>query len=312
MKGFLDAISAQYSWVVWSDDETIIVEWFDSISEKYKPVANDEELMTMFECFKQVRHGKVALKVLNEHEKRDELNADMPSTPSHATPSLALPSQPSNVSEETEEPTDTYLANPHEEYEHVGVDEEDQYSIGSACSDSDSSEDEVDNVVVDVDGVEDNCDDEEWIAEDAIPDDAPPDVAHNMEDPTMAVGTIYPNIEVFRLAIAQYSIKPCKHAISFITGIRGVTIEDFVDDYYSVAKFAAAYTPVMPGLTDASQWPKKTHEFFLHPPILRRAPGRPKLLGQISLVQGVYCQTLNNQLPNTRDKLIFMQCSIPP
>uniref|UniRef100_A0A453LPL4 Uncharacterized protein n=1 Tax=Aegilops tauschii subsp. strangulata TaxID=200361 RepID=A0A453LPL4_AEGTS len=52
----------------------------------------------------------------------------------------------------------------------------------------------------------------------------------------------------------------------------GVTIEDFVDDYYSVAKFAAAYTPVMPGLTDASQWPKKTHEFFLHPPILRRAP----------------------------------------
>ena len=70
MKGFLDAISAQYSWVVWSDDETIIVEWFDSISEKYKPVANDEELMTMFECFKQVRHGKVALKVLNEHEKK--------------------------------------------------------------------------------------------------------------------------------------------------------------------------------------------------------------------------------------------------
>jgi hypothetical protein len=49
MKGFLDAIFAQYSWAVWSDDETIIVEYFDSVSEKYKPVANDEELMIMFE-----------------------------------------------------------------------------------------------------------------------------------------------------------------------------------------------------------------------------------------------------------------------
>ena len=131
----------------------------------------------------------------------------MPCTPSHATPSLALPSQPSNVSEETEEPTDTYIANPHEEYEHVGVDEEDRYSIGSACSDSDSSEDEVDNVVVDVDGVEDSSDDEEWIAEDVISDDAPPDVARDMEAPPMVVGTIYPNIEVFGLTIAQYSIK---------------------------------------------------------------------------------------------------------
>ena len=50
----------------------------------------------------------------------------------------------------------------------------------------------------------------------------------------------------------QVSRKPCKHAVSFITGIRGITIEDFVDDYYSVAKFAAAYAPILPGLTDMS------------------------------------------------------------
>ncbi|XP_048533812.1 uncharacterized protein LOC125512773 isoform X1 [Triticum urartu] len=75
----------------------------------------------------------------------------------------------------------------------------------------------------------------------------------------------------------QVSGKPCKHAISFITGIRGVTIEDFVDDCYSVAKFAAAYAPILPGLTDMSQWPSVNKEFFLNPPILRRAPGRPKV-----------------------------------
>lgn len=49
-------------------------------------------------------------------------------------PSIALHGQASNV---TDEAIDTYLANPHEEYEHVGVDEEDQYSIDSAGSDSD-------------------------------------------------------------------------------------------------------------------------------------------------------------------------------
>ena len=75
----------------------------------------------------------------------------------------------------------------------------------------------------------------------------------------------------------QVSGKPCKHAISFITGIRGVTIADFVDDYYSVAKFTAAYAHVLPGLTDMSQWPSVNKDFILNPPILRRDPGRPKV-----------------------------------
>jgi hypothetical protein len=74
----------------------------------------------------------------------------------------------------------------------------------------------------------------------------------------------------------QVSRKPCKHAISFITGIRGVTIEDFVDDCYNVAKFATAYASILPGLTDMSQWPSVNKEFFLDP-ILRRDPGRPKV-----------------------------------
>lgn len=58
---------------------------------------------------------------------------------------------------------------------------------------------------------------------------------------------------------------------------RGVTIEDFVDDCYSVAKFNAAYSYVLPGLTDMSQWPTVEKDFILNPPILRRAPGRPKV-----------------------------------
>jgi hypothetical protein len=59
--------------------------------------------------------------------------------------------------------TDAYLANPHEEYEHVGVDEEDQFSIGSAASDSDDEIGEKD--IPNNEYVEDSSDDEEWVTD---------------------------------------------------------------------------------------------------------------------------------------------------
>ena len=127
-------------------------------------------------------------------------------TPLNQTPSIALPSQASNVNDEAKVCLmDTYLANPHEEYEHVGVDEEDQYSIDSAGSDSDDELGEKKDIP-NSEHVEDSSDDEEWVTEDARPD-VIPEIVYDKENPPMHVGAKYPNIEEFRLAIATYAIK---------------------------------------------------------------------------------------------------------
>jgi hypothetical protein len=109
----------------------------------------------MYECFHQNKSGQLIIKHSDPND-----NVDVPCTSSNQTPSIALPSQASNVNDEASVClTDTYLANPHEEYEHVGVDEEDQYSIGSAGSDSDDEVGEKD--VPNSEHVEDSSDDEE-------------------------------------------------------------------------------------------------------------------------------------------------------
>ena len=43
----------------------------------------------------------------------------------------------------------------------------------------------------------------------------------------------------------QVSGKPCHHALAWILSNRGVQISEFVHDYYSVAKFKAAYEGIV-------------------------------------------------------------------
>ena len=50
----------------------------------------------------------------------------------------------------------------------------------------------------------------------------------------------------------QLSGRPCMHAIAFICHMRGCNIESYVHDYYSVAKFRAAYAGVILPMTDKS------------------------------------------------------------
>lgn len=66
---------------------------------------------------------------------------------------------------------------------------------------------------------------------------------------------------------------PCSHAIAFITMLRE-PLEKYVDLYYSVEKFRAAYVNLIPSLPDKSQWPKSDHGFFMHPPLLKATAGR--------------------------------------
>ena len=51
-------------------------------------------------------------------------------------------------------------------------------------------------------------------------------------------------------------------------------------EYYSVAKFRAAYEGRVEAMPDISQWPQVDLGFKVYPPLLGRAPGRPKVQWQ--------------------------------
>jgi hypothetical protein len=50
----------------------------------------------------------------------------------------------------------------------------------------------------------------------------------------------------------QLSGKLCMHVISFICSLRKSRIEDYVHEYYSIAKFRIAYAGVISPMTDKS------------------------------------------------------------
>jgi zinc finger SWIM domain-containing protein 3 len=74
----------------------------------------------------------------------------------------------------------------------------------------------------------------------------------------------------------QLTGKPCMHAIAFICSLRGSNLEDYVHEYFSIAKFRVAYEGVIRPMTDKSQWVNVDLEFNVHPPLMKRPPGRPK------------------------------------
>ena len=57
-------------------------------------------------------------------------------------------------------------------------------------------------------------------------------------------------------------------------------IDDFVHEYYSVARFKATYEDRVEPMPDRSQWPEIDLGFKVHPPLLGRAAGRPKVQRQ--------------------------------
>ena len=78
----------------------------------------------------------------------------------------------------------------------------------------------------------------------------------------------------------QVTSKPCKHALAWILSNRGMQVADFVHDYYSVAKFRAAYEGRVEPMPDRSQWPQVDLGYKVFPPLLGRAAGRPKVMRQ--------------------------------
>jgi hypothetical protein len=58
--------------------------------------------------------------------------------------------------------------------------------------------------------------------------------------------------------------------------MRNRSVEDYIDDYYSVEKFKKSYEHVISPMTDRNQWPDVDLGFKLWPPRLKRAAGRPR------------------------------------
>ncbi|KAL5648048.1 hypothetical protein ACJX0J_042403, partial [Zea mays] len=91
----------------------------------------------------------------------------------------------------------------------------------------------------------------------------------------------YPvNLEKRTCSCRQWDITglPCIHALFFITSLCGpaAEIDQYVDAYYSVAKFNATYADNVPCIESQHQWDIVNPGFVLHALVQSRAPGRPR------------------------------------
>ena len=73
----------------------------------------------------------------------------------------------------------------------------------------------------------------------------------------------------------QIGGKPCTHALHFIFS-KGEKVDQYVDEYFSVAKFKAAYEPILMPIRGQYQWPNAQPAFEMIPPKLSRSAGRPR------------------------------------
>jgi hypothetical protein len=112
-----------------------------------------------------------------------------------------------NLIDPDDDPDDGILANPKPQNEHLGVDDEEMYfptpnthvggdDVGEESGSDTKSDSESDVEYEEEDGL---------IGQDPLP--PVPIVAYDRDDPPMSVGSIYPNMEEFRLTLSQHDIK---------------------------------------------------------------------------------------------------------
>lgn len=79
---------------------------------------------------------------------------------------------------------------------------------------------------------------------------------------------------------------PCTHAHNTIGCYRNLDLADFVDPYYSVSKFKAAYAGTIPTMTDKSQWQQVDLGYKIWPLVLKRSAGRPRTRRIVGVEEG--------------------------
>ncbi|KAJ1296770.1 hypothetical protein BS78_01G327600 [Paspalum vaginatum] len=181
--------------------EVVKLYYFCDESNSHVQVCTDQDLVAMFATHDATKTIRLSIGYF-------DVNGYADCVPSAITV-VQTSSQPTEPSQD--EPANTYLINPHPEYEHVGVDDEGIYSD----DDVDISEkaklgkDHEEEYIPSSDSYEEDSEydfsnDEDH--QDPVPPHEPVQV-HNDNDPPMTVGSIYANMNVFRLALAQHSIK---------------------------------------------------------------------------------------------------------
>ena len=91
----------------------------------------------------------------------------------------------------------------------------------------------------------------------------------------------YPvNLSTRECTCRQWQIrgKPCIHVLHLMTVIGGADgeVDQYCSEYFSVAKFMAAYADNVPALLGKDQWNIVDPGFKLHAPVITRPPGRPR------------------------------------
>ena len=76
----------------------------------------------------------------------------------------------------------------------------------------------------------------------------------------------------------QHTGKPCQHVLAYVTRERGVNIEQFVHDYYSVNRFRAVYGREIEPMIDKTQWPQVDLPFLVGAPLTKLPVGRQRKL----------------------------------
>uniref|UniRef100_A0A0A9DTF7 SWIM-type domain-containing protein n=1 Tax=Arundo donax TaxID=35708 RepID=A0A0A9DTF7_ARUDO len=104
------------------------------------------------------------------------------------------------------------------------------------------------------------------------------EVFGNFEDMTLWRHVVDLNKHTCNCGEWQLTGKPCLHALALISTEIHVDMESFVHDHYSVERFRAAYSGIIPPMPDKSQWPRVDTGFKLLPPLTRGSRRRRNMI----------------------------------
>ncbi|CAN6163244.1 unnamed protein product, partial [Urochloa humidicola] len=183
-------------------------------------VSSDQDLVDMFakHVSSKICHMSIAYHSPTEKPPVIPLWYEYDELP--CTPSLSVPCQAEPSDSQTcvaTEPEDNFLLNPEPENEHVGVDEEGMYIdvegnqqliVGPLVT-HDEKDDAIDESDSEADSDSDSDYDEDegdGMVEDNVPP-CNPEVVYDRYDPPMTVGSTYPNMATFKLAVASHAIR---------------------------------------------------------------------------------------------------------
>ncbi|KAM0920763.1 hypothetical protein ACQ4PT_007324 [Festuca glaucescens] len=133
---------------------------------------------------------------------------------------------------------------------------------------------------------QDEADNDAFVIDDEEGEDEDlPPIEWDPENPQMEEGSIFASMSECRNALVTYCIKAEQNkrlgnGHDSLLGYDGRgqagNIQQYVHDYYSVAKFKATYAHALPALEGKQQWDIVDPGFKLCPPVLKRAAGRPR------------------------------------